>query len=241
MLRAVINGLVDLIYPKKCLACSAKLDGDLRDIFVCAACNQAIKKNLPPFCVSCGRHLEKSAFAKNICPDCQRTKLDFDRAFSPCRYEGVIKELIHEFKYKGKDYLGAPLGKMMADFIREYQLPIDYLDYIVPIPLYRTRQREREFNQAKVLGDHIAKSFDKKLLDSVLVRKRHTKAQADLEKNARLLNVMDSFAVKNETGIKDKNLLLIDDVLTTGATCSQAARVLKDSGAKVVFVLTLAN
>jgi len=241
MLRKVIQGLANLIYPKKCLACSNKLTSELKDIIICAPCNKAIKKNLPPFCHSCGRHLERDAFVKNTCSDCQRMKLHFDRAFSPCRYEGVIKELIHEFKYKGKDYLGKPLSKIMTDFIREYNLPIDYLDCIVPVPLHKTKLREREFNQAQLLSNYIAKSFDKEILDLSLIRKRHTRTQADLEKDSRLLNVMDSFAVLKEENVRGKNLLLVDDVLTTGATCSEAAKTLKNAGAKIVFVLTLAN
>ena len=129
----------------------------------------------------------------------------------------------------------------MTDFIREYDLPIDYLDCIVPVPLHKLKLREREFNQAELLSNHIAKSFDKKMLDLSLIRKRHTKTQADLERDLRLLNVKDSFAVLKEENVKGKNILLVDDVLTTGATCSEAARTLKDSGAKIVFVLTLAN
>ncbi|MDD5596266.1 MAG: ComF family protein [Candidatus Omnitrophica bacterium] len=241
MLRKVIQGLTDLIYPKKCLACSNKLGYESTDIFICAPCNKAIKKNLPPFCLSCGRHLERISFVKNICPDCQRTKLHFDRAFSPCRYEGTIKELIHEFKYKGKDYLGKPLSKIMADFIREYSLPIDYLDSIVPVPLHKLKLREREFNQAQLLSNHIAKTFNKEMLEASLIRKRHTKTQADLERDLRLSNVMDSFAVVKEEKVRGKNILLVDDVLTTGATCSEAAKTLKNAGAKIVFVLTLAN
>ena len=241
MLRKALFGLVDLIYPKKCLACSTRLKVDSTNVFTCRACDQAIKKNLPPFCHSCGRHLEKHALTKNICPECQRRKLYFDRAFSPCRYEGVIKELLHQFKYKGKDYLGAPLGKIMTEFIKEYSLPIDYLDSIVPVPLHNTKLREREFNQAKILGETIAQSFQKEIIDSALVRKRHTKAQAELEKDQRFLNVANSFTVSKESLIKDKNILLIDDVLTTGATCSEAAKALKESGANIVFVLTLAN
>ncbi|MDD4899690.1 MAG: ComF family protein [Candidatus Omnitrophica bacterium] len=241
MLRKALKPLVNLIYPKKCLACSTRLATETTNVFTCRACDEAIKKNLPPFCISCGRQLEKKSFAKNICVDCQRRKLHFDRAFSPCRYEGVIKELLHQFKYKGKDYLGEPLGKIMTDFIREYNLPIDYLDCVIPVPLHKVKLREREFNQAKVLGEKIARSFQKDLLDSVLVRKRHTKAQAELEKNARLLNVRDSFAVTESSLVKNKNILLVDDVLTTGATCSEAAKSLKGSGANIVFVLTLAN
>jgi len=167
--------------------------------------------------------------------------LHFNRAFSPCVYEGAIKNLIHEFKYKGKDHLGRPLSKLMTDFIKEYNLATDCLDFIVPIPLHKTRLREREFNQAEILAKHIAEEFKKDLLSDCLIRHRHTKTQTDLENNQRLLNVKGSFSVNRGRDLKGKNVLLVDDVLTTGATSSEAANVLRSAGADIVFVLTLAN
>jgi ComF family protein len=241
MLRRLINGLTDIVYPKKCLACKDKLKNSSIDNLVCAQCWTGIKKNLPPFCSSCGRHLEKTNFAKAICPACQKNRHHFDRAFSPCVYTGAIKELIHEFKYKGKDYLGASLAKLMIEFIKEYDLPVRDLDFIVPMPLHKTRLREREFNQAEVLSRFIAAEFNKDLLTDTLIRHRPTKRQTDLETSQRLLNVKASFSVTGPDKLKGRNLLVIDDVLTTGATSSEAARALKEEGANIVFVLTLAN
>ncbi|MDI6758113.1 MAG: ComF family protein [Candidatus Omnitrophota bacterium] len=241
MLHKFINALVNIVYPKKCLACKEKLKIHLQNELICAKCLKNIKKNTPPFCSSCGRHLVKTNFAKNICPSCLRGKLHFDRAFSPYTYKGSIKRLIHEFKYKGKDYLGSPLGAMMIDFINEYNLPINYIDFIIPVPLHKTKLREREFNQAQVLAEAIAKKFNKGLLTETLTRQRYTRAQADLEINERLKNVKGSFSITNPQVIKGKNLLVIDDVLTTGATSSEAAAALKEAGANIVFILTLAH
>jgi len=170
-----------------------------------------------------------------------RRQLHFDRAFSPCVYEGITKELIHTFKYQGKDYLGATLSRLMVDFIEDYNVPIEVLDLVVPIPLHQTRLREREFNQAQILSDHITRTFNKRIAPDTLRRLRHTKTQTELETNERLLNVKGSFAVTDNAQIKGKNILLVDDVLTTGATSSEAAHALKNSGANIVFVLTLAN
>jgi ComF family protein len=241
MLRRLINGLVDIVYPKTCLACKNKLESASIDNLICAQCWAKIKRNAPPFCHSCGRHLEKSNFTKNVCPSCLKAKLHFDRAFSPCAYTGVIKELIHAFKYNNRDYLGLPLSRLMIEFIREYNLPMGYLDFIIPIPLHKTRLREREFNQAQILAKFIAGEFKKEVLSDALLRLRHTKTQTDLETEERLLNVKGSFSVTNNKGIKGKSILLVDDVLTTGATSSEAAYALKGAGANIVFVLTLAN
>ena len=241
MLRRLISGLADIVYPRTCLACKSKLKYSTIDNLVCGPCWERIEKNTPPFCYSCGRHLEKSNFTKNICPACLKVRLHFDRAFSPCIYTGVIKELIHEFKYHGKDYLALPLGRLMVEFIREYNLPIEYVDSIVPVPLHKTRLREREFNQAEVLSRHIGREFKKEVSSDLLRRHRYTKTQTELETDMRLTNVKGSFSVNRQQSIKGKSFLLVDDVLTTGATSSEAAYALKEAGANIVFVMTLAN
>lgn len=237
----MISALVDIAYPRKCLVCKEKLHISSQDEPVCAKCLNNIKRNIPPFCSSCGRRLKKTNLIKNICPHCLKSRLHFDRAFSPFTYEGTIKRLIHEFKYKGKDYLGPYLSAMMVEFIKEYDLPINYMDFIIPIPLHKTKLREREFNQAQVLAEFIAKEFKKDVLRDVLKRHRYTKTQTDLEINKRLENVKGSFLVAAPQIIEGKNLLIIDDVLTTGATSSEAAAALKEAGANIVFVLTLAH
>jgi ComF family protein len=242
MLVSLIKGLVDIVYLRTCLVCKTRLKGiSSIDNLVCGQCWNKIKKNPPPFCHSCGRHLDGKNSVKNICLKCVRKKIHFDRAFSPCLYDGVIKELIHEFKYNGKDYLGRTLSRLMIEFIKEYALPMDCLDLIVPVPLHKTRFREREFNQAQILSGYIAKEFDKKVLDNALIRNRHTKTQTELEEDKRFLNVQNSFSVVRAEDIKGANILLVDDVLTTTATSSEAAHALKKSGANIVFVLTLAN
>ena len=241
MLYRLLNGLRDLVYPKICLSCKNKLDKSKQDSFICQDCWSNIKRNVPPFCHYCGRRLKAANITKNICPDCIRKNFHFDSAFSPCVYTGVIKDLIHEFKYKNKDHLGLSLSKLMVEFIKEYNAPIDYVDFIIPIPLHKTKLREREFNQAEILSRHIAKEFRKCVLTDVLLRTRETKTQADLEMAERILNVRDSFSVTKHEQIRRKNILLVDDVLTTGATSSEAAKALKNAGANIVFVLTLAN
>jgi ComF family protein len=241
MLRNLINGLVDIIYPKVCLVCKNKLGPQAIDNLVCGECWAKIKKNQPPFCHSCGRHLSKTNLTKNICQLCLKRPAHFDRAFSPCSYEGITKILIHEFKYGSKDYLGFTLNRLLTEFIREYDLPLSVLDLIVPVPLHKTRLREREYNQAEILSRHLAGEFKKELVPDILIRNRYTKTQTELESDKRPENVRGSFSINKATLLKNKNILLVDDVLTTGATSSEAAAVLKEAGAKIVFVLTVAN
>jgi ComF family protein len=243
MLRGLFNGLKDLIYPNCCLVCKNRIHPADQQQLICVGCWDKVEKNLPPFCASCGRHLDTQAIEKSACPSCSKCRADFyfDRAFSPCAYTGIIKKLIHEFKYSGKDYLGKPLGKLMHTFIRDYQLPIEHLDFIIPIPLHRSRQREREFNQAEILSQEVAREFDKQALTHALIRVKPTKTQTELTFRERCQNVEKSFSVTKPELIKDSNLLLIDDVLTTGATSNEAAKCLKESGARKVLLLTLAS
>ncbi len=242
MWSGLLKGLGEIIYPKTCVVCkkSLKNKGNIDDV-LCLECWGGIKRNLPPFCYSCGRRLTQDKFSKNICPHCVKKRLHFDRAFSPCIYEGTVKELIHQFKYNGKDYLGRTLSRLMIDFIKEYDLPMDYLDCVVPVPLHQARLREREFNQAEILSRHIAGEFKKSVLNDTLLRHRPTATQTELDIEKRFLNVRGSFSVSRESDIRNKNILLIDDVLTTAATSSEAAYALKEAGANIVFVLTLAN
>ena len=131
----------------------------------------------------------------------------------------------------------------MIDFIKEYELPINYINAVVPIPLHERKMREREFNQSEILGEAIAKEFNIELLKDGLSRVRDTASQVDLADKDRWSNIKDCFAVDTriENRLKGRNLLLVDDILTTGATCSEAASTLKNAGAGVVFVLTLAH
>jgi ComF family protein len=239
--RRLINGLVDIIYPKKCLACKRKLAKAAANDFICSRCWGEIKKNVPPFCRLCGRHLEIKINTGNICSTCIEKPLSFDRAFSPCVYEGVIKELIHGFKYKNKDYLGETLSSLMIEFIKGYNLDMNDLDLIIPMPLHTARLREREFNQAEILSNHIGKEFNKHVANNILIRRTLKKPQVELKNEERFSNIAGSFALNQKNPVKGKNILLIDDVLTTGATASEAAATLKSGQANIVFVMTLAN
>lgn len=239
-MRRFFHGLLDIIFPPVCLACRRKLSTLSADKAVCPGCWGTIKKNTPPFCYSCGRHLDIKRSAKNICPGCMSKPLHFDRAVSPCRYDGIVKELIHEFKYKHKLRLGGTLSGMMIDFIKDYDVPMDLVDIIIPMPLHGSRLREREFNQSEVLSGYISREFNKNLLTGSLIRRRMTKTQTGLETEERFSNVQGCFAIRQPETIVKKNILLVDDVLTTGATASEAALTLKKQGAGVVFVITAA-
>jgi len=128
----------------------------------------------------------------------------------------------------------------MASFIREYHLDIGQFDWVAPIPLHPSKLRERGFNQSLLLAEQLCRNFDKKLRPDVLLKVRQTKNQAELSQKERWTNMEGAFRIKRSEKVSGKNILLIDDLLTTGATASEAARALKENGAQKVAVYTLA-
>ncbi len=241
MLRGVLRGIKDLIYPDYCLSCGNKIISRAGQAPLCPACRCRIEENTPPLCVSCGRQLTGQAPGKNLCRSCLKRNFSFDRAFSPCKYEGVVKKLIHEFKYSGKDYLGKFLGKILRDFTCAHPLPVGYIDLVIPVPLHKDRLREREFNQAHILSESVAGVFGRKTSSGILMRKKPTRTQTELGFAQRQKNIKGSFAADGSGILKGSDVLLVDDVLTTGATASEAAKTLKEAGAKKVYVLTLSS
>ena len=241
MLKKFLSSLVNIIYPKSCLICNRPLKDAAADEILCVNCYDDIKINRPTFCNRCGRHIMPKHTAAMICPECRRRNLALDRAFSACRYEGVTKELIHKFKYEDKYYLDSVLSKILIKFVKEYNIPIELFDLVVPIPLHKSRLREREFNQAKLLAQHLSSRFSLELSCNNLYRKRNNRRQTELTNKERWANIKDTFSIKYPNQFKDKYVLLVDDVMTTGATCSEAADLIKQAGAKIVFVLTLAG
>lgn len=129
----------------------------------------------------------------------------------------------------------------MINFAKDYYLPLSHCDYAIPIPLSKSKFREREFNQAQILANDVAGYFGITLMDDNLKRIRNTPSQTELEEKERWQNIQGAFRLKEPNSIRERMLLLIDDVLTTGATVSEAAKTLKEAGAAVVFVLTIAN
>ncbi|HBR14915.1 MAG TPA: hypothetical protein DD723_05140 [Candidatus Omnitrophica bacterium] len=129
----------------------------------------------------------------------------------------------------------------MLSFIQEYHFDIEHFDMVVPIPLSATRLRERGYNQAWLLAKGVTSAYPIALDSRLLIRVRHTPNQAQLHEKERWTNIQGAFKIKNSKRVAGKNILIVDDLLTTGATASEAARVLKEAGAKRVGVLTLAT
>jgi ComF family protein len=173
---------------------------------------------------------------KGVCTACRSGLRGFDRAASFGMYEGALRGLIHLFKYSGMK----PLARPLASYLERTISVDEAYDAVVAVPLYWRKRWSRGFNQAELLARHVAKRRGIPLL-SALRRKRATATQAGLASAGRRRNVAGAFVLKPNQNLAGKKILLIDDVMTTGATASACASVLKRGGAKSVSLLTLAR
>lgn len=237
--KDLMQGLSHLVYPPHCLVCSTHDTAHPSGSGVCPACRAAIALNRPPFCRKCSRYLG-SHIGQIHCKECRNAKPSFDFAWSACLYEDPLKGLIHRFKYSQKTQLRRLFADTMISFIKEYDLDIGQFDAIVPVPLSSTRSRERGYNQAQLLALELAKEFSIPMEENQLRRTLHTAPQSLLDEKQRWTNIKGAFTIRKLKNLRRKNILLVDDLLTTGATASEAARVLKSAGAGTVGVLTLA-
>jgi ComF family protein len=247
------------LFPPRCLVCRAWLMNDpagtapaeglwaeamalLRPYF-CPGCLQALMPLAHPLCACCGTLVSGGDGPQPLCASCRERPPAFDRARAAFAYQGSLREVVQCLKYRGKTQLARPLGRLMHAVYRCFWQPPP-VDLILPVPLHRRRLRERGFNQALLLmrrWPQVAGEARVPVDCGVLVRTRATAPQAGLDRSARRSNIAGAFAVRHPERVAGRRLLLVDDVITTGATVAECARVLKQSGAAQVDVLALAR
>lgn len=228
----MLSAFLNLLLPPLCPICA----GYTATGGLCPKCNAGIRFITGSLCICCGMPFISQETSNHFCSRCIRKKKPFSRARSVAVYEGILMEAIHWFKYNGKTSLAKPLGQLLT---KGFSNP--GYDLIVPVPLHRTRIKERGFNQALLLARELAETYSLPVDYIRLKRIRPTDPQTGLKGKERMKNVRGAFAVEYGRFFEDKNVLLIDDVYTTGATVSECCRVLKKAGAKNTDVLTLAR
>lgn len=195
--------------------------------------------------------MERTDTEGYICTDCLN-RLEFvhkeisiesqyiNKVYYSLYYNRYVREKIKEYKYNGKNYLCKPFGNIMIDTIEEKKL-LGEIELISYIPSHRRKEVLRGYNQAELLAEYIAKKLNKPLLKNNLVKLKWTENQTHSNKAERAINLRDSFHIKNPIEIKDKKILLIDDIITTGATMEECSRVLMNSGAREIIGLALTS
>ncbi len=230
--------LLDLVYPRTCTVCG--METGAGQGYICWDCMSGFEIISRPFCSVCGDPAEGMIEHDYQCSYCQQRKRGFDMARSALRYRGAIRNVLQSLKYSRQTYLVDDLLPYLSACVNLYYSKVPF-DGIMFVPLYPKKERERTFNQAGLLAAGLARKHDLPLLANCLERVRYTATQTDLDAAARRKNVRDAFAVRNRKWLDGRTLLLVDDVMTTGATVDECANVLKGAGAAGVFVITVAR
>ena len=204
----------------------------------------------PLNCGACGALLEAD-YPGRLCEDCLR-RIVYSRSrvyplpewlddlFSCCSYEGVIRDCIHHFKYRSREYMAKPLGAIMAECL-ESGMDTAGVDALVPVPLHWRSRARRGFNQSELLARELLSVYDGAVSTGNLVKRRNTLSQVGLSGEERLTNISDAFLVKAPGEFEGRTVLLVDDVCTTGSTLNECARLLKSAGSLKVYGAVIAH
>jgi ComF family protein len=232
-----LRALVALFYPPLCVICLGNVK---REKYLCPACEERAPRIKPPFCDQCSEQFEGAISGNFSCANCAHRRLYFEAAVSCYRSRGIVRHLVHQFKYGRQFHLRHPLGDWLGETLRDPRLRGRRFDIIVPVPLHPARERERGFNQAQLLAESLSGKTAVPLR-SVLKRIRYTTTQTAFDRAERMENLRDAFRLRKEMNVRNLRVLLIDDVLTTGSTLSECAHVLKRAGALSVHAATAAR
>ncbi|OPX88037.1 MAG: DNA utilization protein GntX [Pelotomaculum sp. PtaB.Bin104] len=239
VLSGWLDSLLDLFFPSKleCPFCGSVGAG------ICATCRALFDQyRQVPRCYRCGRILgqDPQAGGVQLCRECRTHAWPFVLARALGPYEGVLRQTIHRLKYGGSRWLARPLAVLMAGEIKSGDISGGF-DLIIPVPLARNKLCERGFNQSGLLAKEIGTLLDLPVDGQALHKRLETPAQTGLNRAAREINLQNAFQVADKATINDKDILIIDDVFTTGSTMSAVATTLSQAGAARVFCFTAAT
>ena len=229
--------IASLLYPKRCVGC--KKPGS----YICDSCFAKISFLEYQICGVC----QKGSIDGLTHPKC-KTPYAIDGIISSIAYKGIVKKLLYQFKYP--PYLSdlkVPLSKLFYEGLIQQEAFTKFASkekiLVTAVPLHINRERKRGYNQSELLGKELSVKFNLPYVPNLLLRIKQTKPQFELTKEERKKNILGAFSInpKCKNKIKGKRIILVDDIFTTGATLSEAARVLKQSGAKKVIGLVVAR
>lgn len=227
-----------MLYPRRCIGCGETAPSSFH--YICWECWSDSARVEPPFCSLCGDPIAGTVDHDFICYACSAEKPAFNGARSAARYDGVVGEALRQLKYEQALWLAPDLATLLHNCIRA-EYPNQVFDLLVPVPLHPVRKRTRNYNQSAVLAQELARQIKHKNHPELLKRVRPTISQTNLTAKARLSNVSQAFQHRKKARLAGKNVLLVDDVMTTGATVNACAKALKKGGAASVYVITAAR
>ena len=236
---SVGKGLLDLLYPplQVCPVCGERFQKYYGNLCICTECLKRLPLITPPLCEVCSRPIRGKEISP--CAECRREPRFYRRGRAVALYTGMMRELLHTVKYDFRPELAKAIGSLLAVGIEH--LPFfERIDLIIPVPLHTTKVESRGYNQAELMAAPVANSLKKPLHTQALVRIKPTESQSRFGREERKKNIANAFTVVDSPAVAGRNILLIDDIATTGYTLSECARVLLLAGAGEVNVLTAA-
>ena len=235
-MRNISKVLLNLIYPLRCPLCQRPLYAP-GESYLCQQCSSKIKRLTLSTCKGCAKPFFEK---KSLCFECKGKKFYYDKVVVAAIYDDIIRRSIHLLKYARKTALAKPLGILLIEAVSRLDC-IGQIDLAIPVPLHNRQLRRRGFNQAEILARSCRQRLAIPVSTGNLVKAKLTHTQSDLKRDERFKNVEGAFLVKKPSDVKDKNILLIDDVLTTGATLNECARTLKRAGAEKIIAMAIAR
>ncbi|MFL6501854.1 MAG: double zinc ribbon domain-containing protein [Candidatus Udaeobacter sp.] len=233
----LFQAAVSLLYPATCAICREQVRAGQ---YLCDGCEGKIVRIVRPFCETCSEPFDGSINTAFSCANCAHRTIHFKAAVAAYRGRGIVRDVIHEFKYNRQIHLRHLVARWLRAALDDERLRGQQFDVLVPVPLHPARQRERGFNQATLLAELLS-AHAAIPCRSLLKRIRYTTTQTALDRAERMENLHNAFRLRKNTDVRGLRMLLIDDVLTTGSTLSECARVLKRAGAKSVHAATAAR
>lgn len=230
--------LLDLLWPRSCEACG-KPAGDAAR-YLCWDCLAALPVIEPPFCSRCGDPVQGHITRDYMCSFCVDREPAFDQARSALRFAGPVKEVLHRFKYVNATHLDRDLATLLHACVGTHYCR-ERFDAVAFAPLHPAKERTRTYNQAFLLAKRLARMMELPLARGCLKRVRETGTQTRLNMRERARNVAGAFEARCPEWIQGRSFLLVDDVMTTGATVNEISRVLKAAGASRVCIATVAR
>ncbi len=219
---------LDFLFPQSCVGCG---EGGS---FICSSCRSSLLRIVPPLCPKCG----KPQSGGILCPGCVGWQAEIDGIRSPFRFDGVIRQTIHQLKYRNLRALATPLARLLSDYLVTSPVPGEVL---APVPLHRKRLRERGYNQSGLLAKELGELVHLPVVNNCLVRQRHAPPQTRTSNVEERRNNVAGVFVCRDDRLRNKQVLLIDDVSTSGTTLDACATALKVAGATSVWGLVLAR
>lgn len=234
-----IRNTLEVLFPSNiyCICCENIID-NTRPYSLCDACVRNLHWANENTCKKCGKIVGEN-YRREFCNDCSETDHLFEKGFTCAEYGLYEKMIIRDYKYHGKSYFGDKLAEVMADRLAIEDLPFNL---ILPVPMHKNKERKRGYNQAALLAKGISRRtlvpFDKDLMMRVV----RTKPMNKMSPQERRDNVKDAFTLRREKVkmVKDKTILLVDDIFTTGSTLDECSRLLLDNGAKEIYMICFA-